>query len=270
MSNAPQASEVGHDYMPSIFCVNKSTVPLGVDWAQLLAALDKYVNTIFAPVWRTPAKIVDGGTNTVIPPGRWGLVFLDDTDRQNNLGYHDLTPDGLPLGKVFIRDVLKYGGKVSVTASHELGEMLVDPGIHMGARGPDENSWYAYETSDAVESIEFLVDGIAISNFVYPAWFEPFREPGSTHFDYLKTCNKPFEIYPDGFMLVFQDGKWTQKGSSDAAESRLLDHQDGKWIQKPGAMEAKACFNEVTHPRMTARPKPTRRLSNHDHLPPGE
>ena len=177
MSNAPQASEVGHDYMPSIVCVNKSTIPLGVDWPQLLAALDKYVNAIFAPVWRTPAKIVDGGTKTIISPGCWGLVFLDDTDRQNNLGYHDLTPDGQPLGKVFVRDVLNYGKKVSVTASHELSEMLVDPGIHMGARGPDENSWYAYETADAVESSDFPVDGIAMSNFVYPAWFEPFRAP---------------------------------------------------------------------------------------------
>lgn len=245
MGDAPQAPAVGNDHIPAIFCTNQANSPLGVDWAQLLQALDKYVNTIFAPVWRTPARIVDGGTSIAVPPGHWGLVFLENSDRQKYLGYHDLTPDGLPLGKVFVRDILDHGGKVSVTASHELGEMLVDPGIHMGARGPDENSWYAYETSDAVESGEFLVDGIAMSNFVFPAWFEPFREPGSTQFDYLGNCSKPFEIHPDGFMLVFQNGTWTQKSGSPAAA---------------------ASFNAASHPRVMTRPQPMRCLSNHDHL----
>jgi hypothetical protein len=115
----------------------------------------------------------------------------------------------------------------------------------MGARGPDGSSWYAYETSDAVETGEFPVDGIAMSNFVYPAWFEPFRKPGSTKFDYLGTCRKPFEIHPGGFMLVFRNGKWDVQSGSDAAA---------------------ASFNESTHPRVITRPQAMRVFSCHDHL----
>jgi hypothetical protein len=74
------------------------------------------------------------------------------------------------LSKVFVRTTLEDGQKVSVTAAHELAEMLVDPGIQMGAIGPDGQTWYAYEMVDAVEREEFTVKGVAMSNFVYPAW----------------------------------------------------------------------------------------------------
>ena len=164
--------------LPTIACVNLAKTPLGVDWTALIAALGDYVDKYFSPVWGTPARIIDAGSGP-IPSGCWGLAFMDDSDQPDALGYHDLTDDGLPLSKVFVRDTLQAGDKVSVTASHEIAEMLVDPAIQLGARGPDGSSWYAYETADAVEREEFDVDGIAMSNFVFPAWFEGFRAPGS-------------------------------------------------------------------------------------------
>jgi hypothetical protein len=45
----------------SIVCINRATTALGVDWAQLIAALNEYANNIFAPIWGTPAKIIDAG-----------------------------------------------------------------------------------------------------------------------------------------------------------------------------------------------------------------
>jgi hypothetical protein len=154
--------------LPTIACVNSATIPLGVDWTGLIAALGDYVNNYFSPVWGTPAHIIDAGSGP-IPPGCWGLVFMDDSHQPDALGYHDLTDDGLPLSKVFVRDTLGAGDKVSVTASHEIAEMLVDPAIQLGAQGPDGSTWYAYETADAVEREEFDVNGIAMSNFVFPA-----------------------------------------------------------------------------------------------------
>ena len=110
------------------------------------------------------------------------------------------------MSKVFVRTTLADGQKVSVTAAHELAEMLVDPGVQLGAIGPDGQTWYAYEMSDAVEREEFTVNGIAMSNFVYPAWFEAFRRPGSARFDHLGTCKRAFEIRPGGYMPVFRNG----------------------------------------------------------------
>jgi hypothetical protein len=43
----------------------------------------------------------------------------------------------LPLSKVFVKTTLADGELVSVSASHELVEMLVDPAINMMTTGPD-------------------------------------------------------------------------------------------------------------------------------------
>src|SRR5947207_14521737 len=71
--------------------------------------------------------------------------------------------------------------------------MLVDPAINLAAMGPG-NVFYAYETADAVEEVEFTIGGIAMSDFVYPAWFEGFRKPGSAQFDHVKKVRRPFQI----------------------------------------------------------------------------
>jgi len=215
---------------PTIACVNKASVPLGVDWAKLVAALDSYAKT-FATVWGTPCSVVDAGTGD-IPAGNWALVFLDTADAPGALGYHDLTPDGMPLSKIFVKTTIDDGEKVSVTASHELAEMLVDPGIQMGAVGPDGRTWYAYETADAVEAESFDIDGIAMSNFVYPSWFEGFRKPHSTQFDHLGSCVRPFELKKGGYISIFKNGRWSQIF---------------------GSIEARDRFARTAHPRACAR-----------------
>jgi hypothetical protein len=213
--------------------------PLGVEWDQLIDALDEYANAVFAPIWGTPAKIINAGTGNIFPSGCWWVLFLDDADAANVLGDHDLTPDGLPLGKVFVKTTLADGKKVSVTASHELAEMLVDPGMQLGAIGPDGKTWYAYEVADAVEGEEIEVGGIPMSNFVYPAWFEAFRAPRSTKFDHKGTCTRPFELRPGGYMPVFKDGVWDQ----------IFGPREG----------GEQSFNPERHPRVQARPEPMRR-----------
>ena len=203
--------------IPTISCVNKATESLGVDFGELVAALQVFVDKHFAPVWATPCKLVEDDS---IPDGNWGMVFLDDADVADALGYHDLTPDDLPLSKVFVRTTIDDGDEVSVTASHELAEMLVDPGIQMGAIGP-KDVWYAYETADAVERETFEVNGINMTDFVFPSWFEGFRKPGSTQFDHLGKCSRPFQILRGGYMPVFTKGRWTQIFGSAAAKRRF-------------------------------------------------
>ena len=184
---------------------------------RLLVTLQKFLDTIFVPVWGTPARLV---RTTGFRKGAWALAFLDDADVANALGYHDLTPDGLPFSKVFVRTTVAAGQKVSVTACHELAEMLVDPAINLASTGPS-NRFYAYETADAVEEQEFRLDGIPMSDFVFPSWFEIFRKPGSTQFDHMKRVSRPFQILRGGYMPVFVNGKWTQIFGSRAKQRRF-------------------------------------------------
>ncbi len=211
------AAAFDHGQIPTIACFNSATADLGVDFDRLLAVLQTFVDDHFVPVWGTPAKLVKA---TTFRKDAWALAFLDDADVANALGYHDLTPDGLPLSKVFVKSTLAVGQKVSVTACHELAEMLVDPAINLAATGPG-NVFYAYETADAVEEIEFSISGIAMSDFVYPAWFEGFRKPGSAQFDHEKKVTRPFQILSGGYMSVFKDGQWTQIFGSPAKAKRF-------------------------------------------------
>lgn len=197
---------------PTISVINKATVDLGLPtgktYADLIKSLQVLIDTIFAPVWGTPCKLVQA---LDFVPGTWSLVFLDDADAANALGYHDITPDGLPLGKVFVKTTKRSGELVSVTASHELEEMLVDPSINLLATGViSVEDAYAYEVSDAVEDSPFItVDGIPHSNFVLPSYFEDFH-PSGTKYDQLGVLTRSFSLAPGGYMAILKGGSWTQ------------------------------------------------------------
>ena len=136
------------------------------------------------------------------------LIFLDDADQADALGYHELTPDGLPQGKVFVATTLKDGENPTVTASHELLEMLADPNIDQTAIRAPANHAYALEVCDAVEETTYLIDGITVSNFQTPAWFgNPFIPSG---YDYLRQCKRPWQLLKGGYASVQENGDWTQ------------------------------------------------------------
>ena len=161
---------------PTISCVNRATTEMGVSFRKLVAVLQTYIDEYFFSVWGTPCKLVV--TADEIPKNNWAMVFLDKprkVDGDDAEGYHDLTKHGLPLSKVFVKTTIDDGELVSVTAAHELVEMLVDPGMQLGALKPHVG-WYAYETADAVEETTFNIDDVAVSDFVYPAWFESYRD----------------------------------------------------------------------------------------------
>jgi len=204
--------------VPTIACFNQATTPLGVDFNKLIAAMQAYVDQYVAPVWGTPAKLVKSKD---FVKGAWGVVFLDDSDEANALAYHDLTPSGLPLSKVFVRTTLANGDKVSVSASHELVEMLVDPAINMMTTGPDPKTVYAYESADPVEALTFNVNGIPMSDFVYPSYFEAFHKPNSVKFDQLGKVKRPFQILAGGYQIIWKNGKWTEIFGSAAKKKRF-------------------------------------------------
>ena len=214
----PTLAAFNQGTVPTIACFNQATVPLGTDFNALIAAMQAYVDQHIVPVWNTPAKLIKS-TNFV--KKAWAMVFLDDADAPGALAYHDLTPDGLPISKVFVKTTLENGDLVSVSASHELVEMLVDPAINMMTTGPDPKSMYAYESADPVEDLNFNVNGIAMSDFVHPAYFEIFHKSGSVHFDHLNKVKKPFQILSGGYQIVFKGGKWTQVFGSASKKKRF-------------------------------------------------
>ncbi len=205
--------------------INASTVLKDPAVQAAIPALQAQVHRDFAPAWGIDADLTFVPQNTPPPAGAWWLVVLDNSDQAGALGYHDLTNEGLPLGKVFAGSDLQYGYKWTVTASHELLEMLGDPDIDLTVfvqLTDTTGTLYAYEVCDACEADNFGYDinGTTVSDFVYPAWFESFRQTGSTQFDYGKYINQPLELLAGGYVGVFDVGSgtgWHQKTAEGSA-----------------------------------------------------
>lgn len=215
------AAAFGSGGTPTIAIVNEATEDLGYDLDVMIAALQSALDNHFSPVWGTPARLVKVKNKKEIPAGAWQFFFQDDSDEEGALGYHDLMKKaGVPITFVFVKTTKADGGDIAVTASHELWEMLVDPGVQLWAENEDGLLW-AWETADAVEETDFVVDDVRISNFVYPSFFESFRKPKSTKFDHLGLLTRPFSLLKGGYTLIRKGTKVTEKYGSKAKEKRF-------------------------------------------------
>ncbi len=200
-----------------IACINKAETDLGVPLARLTAALQKCYDKYFLPVWGYPVKLYN---TRKAKPSDWQFIYFDNADQAGALGYHDLTEKGQPISKIFVRTTLDNRQQVSVTACHELFEMVIDPIANLWAQATNRTE-YAYEMCDPVEEDTFKVDGIEMSNFVHPSWFEPFIHPPGTKFDHLRRLKKPFSMTKGGYVIIRRNGRVKEEFGSPAKAKRF-------------------------------------------------
>ena len=201
--------------------VHDSTVVSFADARRVVRALRTQVRRDFAPVFGVQAdvELVRRGEQD---RRAWQIAIVDDEGSAEEQGWHELTAAGLPLGKVLARRALAESGGWTTTASHELLEMLADPTMALAVvvwsdRG---SRLYAYEVCDPVQDDRFAyaIEGVAVSNFVYPEWFEPFRRRGEVDFDHRGACSGPLHVLPGGYASVTHT-QW-QRGWRDLGPSR--------------------------------------------------
>ncbi len=197
--------------------VNRSTVVRDADGQAYTSALLKQIAQFLDPATGWPQS----GPYTLgfVPAGKltdlkaWQVLLLDDSDQAGALGYHDVTPAGLPLGKVFAKTDIQYGESVSVTASHELLEMIGDPNINQVVDAPNGDT-YILENCDAVQGDTYTIDGVKLSDFVFRSWFGTGKQRvgAGTKMDYLGRLTKPFTLSKGGYISIDRhDGTgWTQ------------------------------------------------------------
>lgn len=198
--------------MPNIqVCIiNASTVVQDKEVAAAAPDLQTQLSRDFAPVWGIDAKLTFVPAGQTPAPGSWWLVIMDNSDVAGALGYHDVTDQGLPLGKVFAGTDKLNNLSWTVTASHELLEMLADPEINLTVFDqPDARTGtlYAYEVCDPCEddAIAYKIGATLVSDFVYPAYFETSRPPGSTQFDRQQKLSAPVPaILAGGYLSSYR------------------------------------------------------------------
>jgi hypothetical protein len=195
--------------LPVIAITNASTCLSDAQVEAALAPLQKQVSNDFKGYWDEDCTLVSLAKDERLTNGWWQIVVMDDPDQAGALGYHELTSAGRPMGKVFAGFDLRKGSSWTVTLSHELLEMLADPWINWCAIGGD-NRVYALEVCDPVESdsLGYEIDGVLVSDFVTPAWFE---QTCADRIDFRQHVTHELELCAGGYVSVFDSRRgWTQ------------------------------------------------------------
>src|SRR2546422_7177345 len=92
-----------------ISVINASAALQDTEVQAVVPALQKQVSRDFAPAWGFGADLTFVRRNAQPAASSWWLVILDNSDQAGALGYHDVTPEGLPLGKVFATSDKQFG-----------------------------------------------------------------------------------------------------------------------------------------------------------------
>lgn len=189
--------------------INQSTLVTDDQVKAVMASQQIQITRDFAPIWGQGAEYVFYSKTQKPAPGMWWLTVLDTADVAGDLGYHDLTDEGLPAGKVFVAADIQFKQPWSSTFSHEAMEMLVDPYVCWSAMVNDAAGnveQYALEVCDAVEdeSLNYVIDGQQMSDFVFPEYFNGMIKPNSgIRLDYTNKVTAPFQILPGGYSSVY-------------------------------------------------------------------
>lgn len=187
----------------------------------ICAAIEKQLAEHVAAPWSAhPWKVRYAATapDFTNPEDYWNLVAYivdDDPNVPGALAYHE-DPAGVPDIKVLAKTILDNGGtwssgpnSVSVALSHEVIETLGDPQCSFEAATADGSQAYARELCDPVENDSYDIDGVAVSNFVLPSWFDGANTADDQR-DWLGKLTQPFTLDAGGYAIVTAQGQPTQ------------------------------------------------------------
>lgn len=168
------------------------------DLADVAGALNEQVQADFAPRWHVSASV---GAYPSAPDGTWRIELVRDTGAAGTLGYH-ADANHQPFAKVDIDD-----GVWTVTASHELLEMLGDPWgnrLHGAAalpgwQGTSPRVRYLVELCDPCEKFTYQVGGVEVSDFLLPTFYRSARSPVAGY-SHTGNLTEPLQVAEGGYI----------------------------------------------------------------------
>lgn len=160
---------------------------------RVAAALQKQVTRDFTPIWEIPATVDGFARLEDVPLGYWPVIVVRDV--QDAAGVH-LDRDGQPFAQV------EMGSSWSLTASHEVLEMLVDPFGDRLIAGPSPRPGqgrveFLVEVCDPSEDDRFAytVNDVLMSDFYTPRFFDPVRGAG-LRYSFTGALTEPRQVLP--------------------------------------------------------------------------
>lgn len=193
----------------SVALISETPYVLAPELATVAAALQKQVLRDFGPVWGAHATVAAFASRASAPAGYWPIIVRDALDEPGALGYHT-DEHKQPVAYV------QAGADWSVTASHELLEMLADPFGNRTwvATGPTalERVHYLIEVCDPPEAISYSIDGVNVSDFVLPQWYHTVSKPAHAC-TFAASIWTPRTIIKGGYVSYRRNssGEWFQQ-----------------------------------------------------------
>lgn len=163
------------------------------------AALQKQAIRDLSPIWKIQATVDAFGRLEDVPVGYWPIIIEDDIHTPGAAGIHE-DDSGQPFALVTA------GDGWSLTASHEMIEMLVDPfGRRLTAgQSPKPGQGrveFLVEPCDPSEDTRFayVINGITVSDFYTPTYFATVANPA---FRYSQTgaITAPRQVLKGGYL----------------------------------------------------------------------
>ena len=174
------------------------------------AALQKQATKDLSPVWGVQATVDVFQDIRDIPLGYWPVIIMDQLDEPDAAGYHD-DKNHQPYALV------EYSDSWTLTCSHEICEMLVDPyGNKMKsglAPNGKERVQYLVEVCDPCEdsSCAYFINGFLVSDFYTPEYFDSAQSP-NTKYSFKGSIKNPRQILKNGYLSWYspKDRQWHQ------------------------------------------------------------
>jgi hypothetical protein len=236
--------------MLTIYAINEATTLPEKEVFNICWAVNHQLVTQYGPAWRSDVRCVYVPKTIGVPDppmltGKCVLHFLDTSDQQGALGYHDEDGNELPSAKVFVQDAVKGGDQPSEVASHEALELATDPHCNLSALTGDGSRLYALEVGDPVQGTGYDVlapenktMGITVANFALPGYFDP-ASTASIKVDFRHVLSAPFTLAPGGYMSYVDSANWSagwqqqfgQERSELPAWASRHAQRASKWVQ---------------------------------------
>lgn len=176
------------------------------------AALQKQVLRDFFPVWEIQATVDAFENLEDVPTTYWPVIVRDDIGFPGAAGIH-LDEDFQPFSLV------QFNNRWTLTASHEVLEMLADPfgnRLHpsQSIKSDQGRVEYLVEVCDPSEAWEFgyNVNGVRMSDFYTPEFFSPVSVAGS-RYSFTGALTEARQVISGGYISWRnpEDGHWWQQ-----------------------------------------------------------
>ncbi|MBA4849036.1 hypothetical protein [Emticicia sp. BO119] len=215
--------------MINIGVINKTGRISQADMRRAVEAFQIQVSRDLAPVYGVDAIIRSYNVESDAPAGTWFTWIVDNIDLAGLNGYHFIdnsaskvigtgqkgyavgANSGLPYGIVAYR-----ADNWTIVTSHEIIEKLVNPYLDKQAANVDvdkdgnASEDMLMEIADPVQANAYSINGVQVTNFVYPEYYTDAVALAGRKYDYMGVIAGPKEIAEGGYFSFKRGGQWWQ------------------------------------------------------------